>query len=656
MATKAFKWRTTPSGTEGVQHVFVHEKGSDEFGDGTRQHPYRTIGARKKRGTPTRTTCIGVFSEPLLNGNHSETIEGDYYGAATFDGKGIYCPYGQTLHNFRIINTGIDGIGHGSLAGVGRASNAYSVGGAYYVAGVASSFCFMDSCLHYMGVLGATYNINLTRLVYSRAKVNEGSYRLSLGRNTESTFANMPDQTLWQKTIYGNQPLTHCIFGNSVVVINYANTYNNCFFTSDVKFWCFKGNTYNKATDVQITPEGATSDERKADLIAKIQAVYAEWGTNAVLPTFNSCIFSAQTSKQVFVDPDHQCYNLKYGCEAVTNAGSYYGALPPAIGIPMYTNSAGIKETFDERTASGCIKFIADENITPAIGERQPALLCLDEASNADHGEAFSKIITINPHEMQLSGVYAFATSKFNEYAAQLNRNSVFTGTEYEAGDSIPEGRYKVRGSIILTRTISGEDVDTEVGNGGNIEIDSSVTAAVFADNGVKSYLMEYGDPNHMECLYCRCRSTIYAYVQAGQTLYQNVTYLNTTEHDITYHSRTIAPGESFVCEFANESFSCEADANARIAVMFDDRTDIQESQRIVPTSEFIPAYLWGSYFVNKAGGVMQHDTDGIPVSSGNYLSYIPTSQGGYSDRMHKSIMNQRFLQFAVFVTKHPTL
>lgn len=654
MATKAFKWRTSPSGTEGVQHVFIHERGSDEFGDGTRANPYRTIGARKKRGTPNRTTCIGVFSEPLIDGNHSETIEGDYYGAATFDGKGIYCLYGQTLHNFRIINTGIDGIGRGSLAGVGRA--AFSVGVADYVSGVASSFCFMDSCLHYMGVLGATYSITLSRLVYSRAKVNEGSNRLSLGRNTESTFANMPDKTLWQKTIYGNQPLTHCLFGNTVVVINYANTFNNCFFTSDVQFWCFKGNTYNEATDVQIVPEGATSDERKADLIAKIQAVYAEWGTTAVVPTFNSCIFSTQTSKQVFVDPDHQCYNLKYGCEAITNAGSYYGALPPAIGIPMYTNSAGIKETFDERTASGCIQFVADENITPAIGEPQPALLCLNEASNDTHGEAFSKIITINPHEVQLSGVYAFATSKFNEYAAQLNRNSVFTGTEYEAGDSIPEGRYKVRGSIILTRTISGEDVDTEVGNGGDVVIDSTVTAAVFADNGVKSYLMEYGDPNHMECLYCRCRSTIYAYVQAGQTLYQNVTYLNTTEYNLTYHGRTIAPGESFVCEFANESFSCASDANARIAIMFDDRTDIQESQRLVPTSEFIPAYLWGSYFVNKAGGVMQHDTDGIPVSSGNYLSYFPTSQGGYSDRMHKSIMNQRFIQFAVFVTKHTTL
>ena len=88
---------------------------------------------------------------------------------------------------------------------------------------------------------------------------------------------------------------------------------------------------------------------------------------------------------------------------------------------------------------------------------------------------------------------------------------------------------------------------------------------------------------------------------------------------------------------------------------MFDDR-DVVDSERLVPTSEFIPAYLWGNYFVDKSGGVMQHDADGIPVASGNYLAYMPKNQGGYIDRMHKSIINQRFVQFAVFVTKNPTL
>ena len=657
MATKAFKWRTAPSGAEGTQHVYIHERGSDEFGDGTRANPYRTLAARKKRSTPARTTCIGVFSEPLLDGNHSETIEGDFYGAATFDGKGLYCPFGQTLHNFRVINTGIEGIGHGSHSGVGRADYAGFVGFANYVNGVASSFCFMDSCLHYMGVLGSTHTGSTpTRAIYSRAKTNEGSNRLSLGRNTESTFVNMPDPATWQKTIYGNQAMTHCIFGNTVVVVNYANTYNNCFFTADTKFFVFKGNTYNEATDIQIIPEGETNEDRKSDILAKIDAIYAEWGTTAVKPTFNNCIFSKKTSKDIFVDHEHQCYNVKHGCDAVTDAGTYYGALPPAIGIPIYENSAGIAGTFDERTASGCIKFVRDTAVTAAEGEPQPALLCLDEASEDTNGEAYSKVITINPHEVQLSGIYAFATSKFNEYAAQLNKNSVFSGTEIGAGENIPEGKYKVRGSIILTRVIGEETIETEVGNGGDVIITSDVTSATFANDGIESVLMEYQDPNHMECLYCRCRSTIYAYVGAGQRLYKNVTYLNTTQNSLTYHGRTIAPGESFVCEFENETFTCEKDPAAKIAIMFDDRNGILDAERLVPTSEFIPAQLWGSYFVNKSGGVMQHDPEGVPVSSGNYLSYQPTSQGGYSDRMHKSIMNQRFVQFAIFVTKHKTL
>ena len=144
MATKQFKWRTAVSGTEGVSHVFIHELGSNEFGDGTRQNPYQTLDYWNHRSTPSRVTCIGTFSCPMLNGNHACTIEGDYYGAATFDGKGLYCIYGFTLKNMRVINTGIEGIGPGSLSGVGRASNAGYVGRVDSVGGVAGPYCNKD--------------------------------------------------------------------------------------------------------------------------------------------------------------------------------------------------------------------------------------------------------------------------------------------------------------------------------------------------------------------------------------------------------------------------------------------------------------------------------------------------------------------------------
>ena len=85
------------------------------------------------------------------------------------------------------------------------------------------------------------------------------------------------------------------------------------------------------------------------------------------------------------------------------------------------------------------------------------------------------------------------------------------------------------------------------------------------------------------------------------------------------------------------------------IAIMFDDR-DVNESSRIVPTTEWIPAQLWGKYFVGKNNGSITHDSSGVPISSGNYNAWDESgnpSCGGYY-----SILNQPYTQFAVFVNK----
>ena len=649
MATKQFKWRTAVSGTEGTSHVFIHELGSNEFGDGTRQNPYQTLDYWNHNGTPSRVTCIGTFSCPMLNGNLSTIIEGDYYGAATFDGKGLYCIYGFTLQKMRVINTGIEGIGHGSLFGVGRANLAGNVGSATSVLGVAGPYCLLERCLLYMGVAGATYSsASISREIYARLKTNEGSYKLSLGKAYESTFVNNDDVTLWRKTINGTQTLQYCIFGKQVVVVNYANTFSNCFFTSDTEFWMFKGTEYNSETDVRIIPTGSTSAERQASLISQIESQYETWGQTVVKATFNSCIFSGQSSYDVFVDVDRSCYNLKPGCDAVTEAGTYYGALPPAKYIPIYSDSTGIAETWDERTCGGCVSIEDDLDLTD---NPQPGVICLDEASADLSGEVYSKILAIDPREIQLSGFYAFAESKFNDYATHLNLVSrLDTVNEYSAGESLPVGRYKVRGSVTVTQTISETPVTTIVGNGGNVVI--SGTDASFTNDGVTSALLQYLDPNIMDVIYCRCRSVIYRTVKAGSTLYPNVTYYNNTQETLTYRSRSIVPGESFVCMNANDVFTCTNDPNVEIAVMFDDRANISSAERLVPSAEWIPAQLWGEYFVDKSGGVMQHDTDNIPVSSGNYLSYFNTANGGYSDRMHKSILNQKYIQLAIFVNR----
>ena len=103
-------------------------------------------------------------------------------------------------------------------------------------------------------------------------------------------------------------------------------------------------------------------------------------------------------------------------------------------------------------------------------------------------------------------------------------------------------------------------------------------------------------------------------------------------------------PGESFVAKGDNETFTCE-DADYEIGVMFDDSR--------VPASEWVPARMFGEYFVMKQSGAIRLDENGVPVSSGNYLAYQTTANGGYSDQLRKSIISQRYVQFAIFVNQY---
>ncbi|HPQ79284.1 MAG TPA: hypothetical protein PLG47_02410, partial [Candidatus Dojkabacteria bacterium] len=86
MATKPYKWRKSGG-------VYVDSAtGSDLWGDGTSDNPYQSLG-KAWRGTaskPNRIICRGRFCESMADGNHYCYIEGDYYGAAVFDGADYY--------------------------------------------------------------------------------------------------------------------------------------------------------------------------------------------------------------------------------------------------------------------------------------------------------------------------------------------------------------------------------------------------------------------------------------------------------------------------------------------------------------------------------------------------------------------------------------
>lgn len=637
MATKPMKWRTGPTCVEGTATRYVDSAtGSDYFGNGTRTNPYQSIGKayRATSTKPTKIICRGRFSEMLADGNHSCEIRGDYYGAATFDGAGYYVLYGFSHNNLIIQNTGVGTYdlavysGSEAFAGVGRANYDNTVGYAYSVSGVAGSSVLMDRCSLYWGCIGGTTAVRYVGV--SRPRHN-GTYRISLG--SEGACMGMGHGTIYGCEIadrakhitQGISTFGSSIFANFAMIANDPQVaYSGCLFAADCKWYYLSGSHGATGTVTEIVLSGTTSAERQASLIAGLTAIYDDLGTasnSRVFPSFTDCKFSTQTSAQIFNNPTAQDFTLKPSGDGVINDSTYYGAFPPAVNVPILNDSTGVVGSWDERSASGCVT-VSDNAI------------CLDETSQSASGEIMSKIVQINPASYQLNGIFAAFMSKFADYHAYLNRNDV-TGVKYHAGDTLPVGRYKVKGAVIYQ--------ETNFANKSIIVV--SETGTTFADDNYTSELIEIVQPNIQDVIYCRCRSTIYVKIKASDGLQRGGTYLNFGDKTITYRNRNYSPGESFVAANSEDTFTCSGDADYQVGIMFDDTR--------VPSAEWVPAQNFGEYFVMKQTGVIRVDEDGVPVSSGNYLSFQTTANGGFSDQLRKTIINQRYVQFAIFVNRH---
>ena len=627
--SRQFKWRTGSSGTEGTTTVFVDSYvGSDVFGEGTRANPYRTLtkAFNAQNTKPTTIVCRGFFSEDLT-GNHSCAINGDYLGAAVFDGQNQYMLYGFGHSNLIVKNVpALLSPASPLLAGVGRASHSNFVGLANSVGGLAGSSAVLAGCASYLGVLGCTYSTANKYIVFARPKCNS-SYRISIagyGQNVVSdTFAHCA-VTDRQKHYGANMNFAICLFADFAMIANDAgnDNFENCLFTADCRWYYFSGNNTD-SNYAELTITGSTSAERQASLLAALELAYDAEGVadgNRKRPVFTNCIFSNQTAAQIFNDSSADDYTIVPGCDADTfvsgllGDAQYIGALPPALRVPIMDDSTGHAGTWDEKSASGCV-VVDDDKI------------CIDPASASAQGEILSKVIRINPLTTQLNGVYAQFGSRFQNYGAYANKNSIFSGTTYGPGDTLPQGRYLVTDPVSY-----GED---SIGAGEILVVSEDNTS--FSSEVVSALALEITEPNVMEVVYCRCRSGIYARVGTNDSLQAGATYLNDSGKTITYHNRSIVDGESFVCMVAGESFSCSADPTATIAVMFDDSR--------VPTVDWVPAQLFGEYFVAKQGGAIRVDANGVPLSSGNYMSYQTAG-------LLKSTMDRKYIQFSVKVKR----
>lgn len=609
---KPYKWQIINSGYRYVDS----RTGSDLKGDGTMDNPYKTLRRAWDATTekPGTIICRGYFSEDMADGNHAAAIRGDYMGAATFDGNDTFLIYGFYHSNLIIKNCAHGSndftvsTGSGLLAGAGRALSAGTVGRANSVNGVAGSPVIFDRTGVYYGVLGGTSAVSFC--VFSRIK-NNSTYPLSLNASSDGLQNNTyygARITNRQKRIYGSViTLYNSIFADFDLFADESDTtFQKCLFLADCKWY------YNGA---ELVISGTTSSERESSLIAEMDAAGVPVADR---PTFVDCIFSTQVSTDVFNNPEKVDFTLKINSDAVLAAGVYLGAMPPALNVPIMDDSSQVKETWDENSAAGCLAVSGNA-------------IAIDELSASETGEILSKVLRFNPSEINVNAIFADFASKFTGFNSYLWDEDLM-GVHYTSADQLPVGRYKVKGSIVY----DGENY----GDGAILVIDQIGTS--FTDTNSHSEAIEILDANISNVVYVRELPYIFVRIQSTDGLQQGATYFNYDSESITYRGRTIVQGESFVADNSVDTFT--ASSGYEIGVMFDDTR--------VPSAQWVPAQLFGEYFVWKQGGAIQLDADGVPVSSGNYLSFQTTANGGYSDQLIKTILTTAYCQFKIVVKR----
>ena len=629
MATKPYNWRKSPTGAEGTYNSYVDSAtGSDLWGDGTRANPYQTLG-KAYRGTastikPDRIICRGRFSESMTDGNNFCIIEGDYYGAAVFDGAGSFLIYGFRHNNIIILNTGIgtDNLvvskGSGLLAGVGM-----------YSAGVSGSSVLVDNSSLSSGFLGG--NSNVKYVCFSRPKA--GYYPISLFTQSATiTYTTIYGCRIAnrQRRLSGQFQCASSVFADFDMFADETMTFTQCLFASDCG-WYYKDLIETGTPQLKIVVDTLSTSETVVftanvengtmtiggggvtDIPSAIDALYVATRIT-VKPTFTSCLFTDETAADIFNNPTKQDFTLKPNGSGVISADAYYGAFPPALSIPIMDDSTGVPATWDEHTCDGLIEVVNDE-------------ICIDEDSAATAGSIQSKIVQINPSLVTISAIFSAYASKFTDYGCALWKENMI-GQSYSAGDVLPIGRYLVKGTVVYDGNL--------LENKSVVVVQSENTT--FLDDNVGSSLVQMLDANISDVVYVRTIAAIYVKIKQGDGLQRGATYLNFGNANITYLNRTIVPGESFVAENAVDDFTAN-DAAYEIGVMFDDTR--------VRSSEWIPAQLFGEYFVCRERGTIKLDGSGIPVASGNYLSWQPAANGGYTNFTGlRTPIKQRYIQF----------
>lgn len=713
MATNDNHWQTsrTEFGALGTKTFFVDWSfGSNETGDGTPEHPYKKIQYGfdmivASGNTPSGCVVRGAGNESFI-GNHAFTIKGDYMGAAVWDGGGtaqiIYC----TMRNIIYINGGhsvsIDytSIPYGNsilaaFAGCGRASYARTADRAGDVYGVASSPMLIENSKLYRGCIGGS-GVNFN--IYSKIKCppfmqGQSNCGVTFGGGSAAVASRLRNCTVYDLPLsvreVAKSTQTNALhayrwlFGKVDFIYEHNDTFFNCMFLSDCNFYFVdktSGNVYSglrlklkfhtvapnedvisadavnfiyDSTDVAYdftgAPTGGSLTVSGVDITSIYDAFLALYanGNITINPTtvfLGDCLFSNCASNQIFNNPEKTDFTIRHDCEAIIDGSNYFGALPPAFSIPVIgsanSGSDSVKNCWDNRSVAGCLKV-------------EDGIIKIDTASQETSGQILSKVIKCNPQTMQFNGIYAkFSKRVMHGWIA--SKINPFGTAVTQSGELEANTKYVVKGGNVT--------VDNVVYDADDI-IDTAMVSDTTATLAAGAKLYPVLDCNIPDTIYCRCRSMVYAQANIGDTLIEQVTYMNEGDRYIKYHDRVIVPGESFICDNAESYVVCNASGvvddtvtDYPISVIFDDREVIPLTQtRIGGRTEWIPAQMFGQYFVMKNAGAITKLTipqiGDVAKSSGNYMCFTKHGNGAIMDGF-KSILNQYYMQFALFVTK----
>lgn len=610
---KKYVWKTQNS-----KYCYVDANTGDDInGDGSMQNPFRSLGRATRGTTKRQIVCRGVFSEDLADAyNKQRGVLGDYLGGAFFDGQEQYIiTIGTTDLIIRdCCNISYDlNIGNDRYSEVGIGRPMGYGGGVFLPDSIVINSPTRRSCMN--SYEGSSKHPILASPKLSPFAINGYNWIGNNGTDINTTVVDIPIDKRTPLAGYSNNNNIKCLYSKVDLYINDKENFTYSLFDKDCN-WYYKD---SRKVDHKIELGDSYGEERLNLILAAID----EWNVPvSSRPTFTDCIFSNQDAYELFNDPDNYDFTLKLTSDAVLPNGGYIGAMPPAIHVPILSDSTGRAETWDETTASGVVSIQNNE-------------ICYDPTLEESRGEILSKVLTLDTSKLSLSAIYAIC---FNNWASQniAISEEAYLGDTYTTADTLPIGKYVVRGNAVayLGSTYYNGDIVTVSEEG--------TTFAV--EEGQSATLQAVIEPNIENVCYVRTAPTAYAYIKASEGLQRGGTYLNNGNKNIVYRGRVIVPKESFVAVNDTDTFSCDGDENYKIAIIFDDTR--------VPSQEWFSSLLFGESFVWKNKGVVKVDAEGNSISSGNPLSYATKANGGYSDLLTKTPINQQYVQFRISVSK----